>query len=111
MRRGVSLVELLVVLTLVGLLSAAVVLPLRHQLDRMAVRRAVSETWSFYQAARFAALVRGSAVRIHFRPDSFIAAYELANDSVFLQRPGPGQDDVELLGSKLVTSLHANGLG
>ena len=111
MRRGFSLIELILGLALLGILCAVAIPRLGDQLDRLAVRRAVGEAWSFYQAARFSALVRGSAVRLHFRPDSLIAAYELARDSVFLSRPGPGQDRVEMLGSKLVTRLHANGLG
>jgi hypothetical protein len=77
----------------------------------MAVRRAVGEAWSFYQAARFAALVHGSVVRVQFGPEQLTAVYELARDSVFLVRQGPALDGVDLLGSRLVTRLHANGLG
>src|ERR1041384_6438250 len=92
MRRGFSFIELLVVLTLAGLLSVFVLPRLADQLDRLAVRRAVRDASSFYQTARFAALVHSASVRIHFRSDSLVAAYELSRDSVFPSQPGPGQD-------------------
>ena len=108
---GFSLVELVIVLTLVGLLSVVALPRLAGYFDRMAVRSAVNEAWSFYQTARFASLVRSSAVRVQFGPEQMVAAYELDRDSVFLVRPGPALDGVELVGSRLVTRLHANGLG
>lgn len=111
MRQGFSLVELVIVLALAGLLGAVAVPRISSQFDRMAVRRAVDDAWVFYQAARFASLVHRSAVRVQFGREQMVAAYELMADSVFLVRPGPALDGVELIGSRLTTRLHANGLG
>lgn len=111
MRRGFSLLELVLVLTLVGLVTLVAMPRVAGLLDRMAVRSVVGETVSFYQTARFASLVRSAAVRVQFGQEQLVAAYELDRDSVFLVRPGPGQDGVALSGTRLVTRLHANGLG
>lgn len=111
MRQGFTLVETVIVLLVVGIVAAIGGREMAGVFDRMAVKRAVSEAWSFYQTARYAALVHGSAVRVHFGPEQMVAAYEMERDSVFLVRPGPTTDGVELTGSRLVTRLHANGLG
>ena len=111
MRRGFSLLELAIAITLMGFLRALTFPRVAVLLDRMAVRRAAGETWSFYQAARFSAIVHGATVRVQFRPDTLVAVFELSPDSVFLARPGPAADGVELLGTKLVTRLHSDGLG
>ena len=105
------MLELAIVVAIVGLLAALTFPRVAIQLDRLAVRRAAGEAWSFYQTARFTALVHGAPVRIQFRPDTLVAVFELSPDSVFLTRPGPAADGVELLGTKLVTRLHSNALG
>jgi prepilin-type N-terminal cleavage/methylation domain-containing protein len=111
MRRGTTLVELVIVLTLIGLLSALAVPRLAGLLDGLAVRRAVDETVVFYGAARLGAMVRGSRVRIEFTPDSMVAVYETSNDSVFLRRDGPASHGVELGSSRTVIRIHPTGIG
>jgi prepilin-type N-terminal cleavage/methylation domain-containing protein len=111
MARGTTLVELVIVLTIVGLLSALAVPRIGGLLDGLAVRRAVDETMVFSGAARFGAMVRGSRVRIEFTPDSMVAAYESPSDSVFLRRDGPGGHGVELGSSRTVIRILPTGIG
>src|SRR6266849_680249 len=111
MRRGWTLPELLMVLSLVGLLSGFALPSLAGWADRLAVRRAAEETAMFYQTARFAAILRGTRVRIEVRPDSLLATYEAVKDSVFLARPGPKAGGVKLNTSRLVLRIYPTGLG
>ncbi|MBI4499570.1 MAG: prepilin-type N-terminal cleavage/methylation domain-containing protein [Gemmatimonadetes bacterium] len=111
MRRGATLLELVTVLTLIGLLSAMAAPRVGDALDRLAVRKAVGEAAMFYGAARFGAILQGSRVRIEFGPDSMIAVYERANDSLFLRRDGPAKDGVNLRASRRVIRILPNGLG
>src|SRR3979490_3405114 len=111
MRRGTTLLELVMVLTLVGMLGGLAAPHFAGVLDRLAVRRAVSEASMFYGAARFGAILQGSRVRIEFGPDSMIAVYERATDSLFLRRDGPSRDRVQLRASRAVIRILPNGIG
>jgi Tfp pilus assembly protein FimT len=111
MRRGTSVLELVMVLTLIGLLSALVAPRVADLLDGLAVRRAVREAAMFYGAARFGAVLQGSRVRIEFGPDSMIAVYERAQDSLFLRRAGPASDGVQLRASRSVIRILPTGIG
>ena len=111
MRRGFTLIESVMVLTLVGLLLAILGPRLGKQLDRIAVIRSVEEAAVFYGAARFGAIMRGSRVRIEFRPDSLLAYYEAARDSLFLRRDGPEKNRVTMSASRSIIWILPNGLG
>src|SRR2546421_8529757 len=102
MRRGTTLFELVMVLTLIGLLSALAAPHVVDTLDRLAVRKAVGEAAMFYGAARFGAILRGSRVRIEFGADSMIAVYERAKDSLFLRRDGASKDPGRVRGFRAV---------
>jgi Tfp pilus assembly protein FimT len=111
MRRGTSLLEMVMVITLVGLLSSLAVPRMAGWMDRLAVRRASEDVASFYQAARFAALLRGSRVRMELRPDSLNAWFEGRTDSLFRRRAGPAQDGVRLNATRTVVRILPNGIG
>lgn len=106
-----TLVESVMVLTLIGLLTALAFPRFAGWLDWLAVRRSVEEAATFYSAARFGALMRGSRVRIEFRADSLTAYYEAATDSLFLQRPGPAEDAVDFRASRSIIWINPIGLG
>ena len=106
-----TLIETVIVLTLVGLLTLGFAPRLGDWMDRLAVRRAADELAEFYSAARFGALLRGSRVRIELTPDSLRAIYESASDSVFMRQEGPAGSDVSLSTSRLVLRILPTGLG
>src|ERR1051325_10927295 len=106
-----TLVETVMVLTLVGLLTLGFAPRIADWRDRLAVRRAADEEAVFYGAARFGALLRGSRVRIELTPDSLCAIYESTSDSVFMRQDGPARDDVSRSTSRLILRILPNGLG
>ena len=111
MRRGVTLVELVAVLVIVGVMSALAFPRAARWLDWIAVDRATGEVASFYQTARYAAIYRDERVRLELREDSLRAVFEGVTDSVFLRWPGPVRHGVRLTASREVIRIQPNGLG
>jgi prepilin-type N-terminal cleavage/methylation domain-containing protein len=111
MRRGVTLLELMVVLVILGIVSAFAVPRLRGTLDRLAVARAASEVASFYGRARMAAIFRSSTVRIEFRADTLNAILEGLRDEVAIAEPGPARHGVSLDATRDMIRLYPTGFG
>jgi prepilin-type N-terminal cleavage/methylation domain-containing protein len=111
MPRGVTLVEVLVVVALVGVLSVLGVPRVFRVQDRIEVARATSEVASFYHAARYGAIMRARMVRIEFGAETLRAVYEGVTDSTFLLRPGPRRHGVSLAASRPVIRVSPNGIG
>jgi len=111
MRQGVTLLEVLTVMVLVGLVLAISAPRVAKWKDRLAVERATGEIVSFYWQARTSAIFRGTRVRLVFGDDSLQAFFEGVTDSVFLTRSGPSRHGVGLSASRPVIRVYANGLG
>jgi prepilin-type N-terminal cleavage/methylation domain-containing protein len=111
MRRGFSLLELVVVLGVTGTLLAIAVPPVVRWRDGATVRQAAWEVISFYHTARYAAILRATRVRLEFAPDTLTAVYEGATDSTFLGRSGPSRLGVALTVTRPVIEIAPNGLG
>ena len=111
MRRGFSLPELALVLALVGTLLALATPRLWVLQDHWAVDRAVHELITFYQVARFRAVVRSSRVRLEIRQDSLRAVFEGVTDSVAFVWPGPARHGVRLTASRAVITIGPTGIG
>jgi len=79
--------------------------------DRLTVDRATREVASFYQTARYGAIMRAQPVRIEFGAASLRAVYEGVRDSTFLTRPGPARLGVTLDASRPVIRISPNGIG
>jgi prepilin-type N-terminal cleavage/methylation domain-containing protein len=111
MPRGISLIEMVVVLGVSGTLLAIAVPRWSRARDGVAVRQAALELATFYQAARHGAIRRATRVRIELRPDSLVAVYEAATDSTFLAWPGPARRGVTLVATRAVIRVDPAGLG
>jgi prepilin-type N-terminal cleavage/methylation domain-containing protein len=111
MRRGMSLVELTIVLSLIGSALLLTLPTIRGWGDRLAVRRASLEIAGFYQTARWAAVYRSSRVLVEFGPESLQAAYEGTEDSLFLARPGPARHGVSMTVTRPEIRVRPSGLG
>jgi prepilin-type N-terminal cleavage/methylation domain-containing protein len=111
MRRGFSLIEMVVVLGVTGTLLALAVPPLVRWRDGIAVRAASWDVISFYHTARYAAILRGTRVRLELGPDTLRAVYEGLADSTFLVRPGPSRRGVALTVTRPAIAIAPNGLG
>ena len=109
--RGVSLLELLVVLAVVATLLSLAAPRFVRVRDAIATDRAARELALFYSQARYGAILRGTRVRIEFGADSLRAVYESVNDSVFILRPGPLRHGVSLAASRSVIWIYPNGFG
>src|SRR3972149_10636316 len=111
MRRGVTLLELAMLCTTVGALSAMAFPRAARWLAGIAVSRAAGEIASFYQTARFKAIFRSQRVRLEFGQDTLRAVFEGPSDSVFLRWAGPARHGVSLVPTRPVIRAQPNGLG
>ncbi|MDH4043030.1 MAG: prepilin-type N-terminal cleavage/methylation domain-containing protein [Gemmatimonadota bacterium] len=111
MRRGFTLIEALVVLTIAGVLLGLLVPRWALYRDRLAVGRATAEVASFYHTARYAAILRAQRVRIEFAAASLRAVYEGVTDSTFLLRAGPARLGVTFGVSRTTIRIAPNGMG
>jgi prepilin-type N-terminal cleavage/methylation domain-containing protein len=111
MKRGVTLVELVVALVLVGILLGLAFPRAAGWLDWMAVDRAAVEVSAFHHQAQFAAILRSERVRVRLTEDSLTATFEGIRDSTFLTRAGPARHGVRLTASRPEIRFAANGLG
>ncbi|HEX9580035.1 MAG TPA: prepilin-type N-terminal cleavage/methylation domain-containing protein [Gemmatimonadales bacterium] len=111
MRRGVTLVELMVVLAILGSLLGVAFPRVAGWLDGMAVDRAALEIVGFHHEAQFAALLRAERVRLRFTEDSLTATFEGVRDSTFIARAGPGRHGVRLTATREEVRFYPNGLG
>lgn len=101
----------MVVLAVMGIVSAYAVPRLGRWLDRLAVHRATTELVSFYNRARMTAIFRSSTVRLEFTAGSLRAVLEGVSDTVVISEPGPARHGVRLTASRSVIRIYPNGFG
>lgn len=111
MRRGFTLIEMAIVLTVFGIIVGLAMPRISRYADRLAVRRARDEASAFFNRVRIAAVYRAVRVRVEFGHDSLIAAAEGATDTTFWIAPGPSRHGVSLTASRSEVRLYPNGLG
>jgi Tfp pilus assembly protein FimT len=108
---GFSLLDLLIAIAVVSVLTAITVPRFAGVRDRLAAERAARDLVTFYRQARYAAIYRGTMVRMEFGAGALRAVYEGVTDSVFLERPGPAHRGVTLQASRSVIRIYPNGFG
>ncbi len=110
-RSGFSLIELVCTLTIVGLVLLMTVPRFGEWRDNLAAERAAVQVSTFYRAARYAALLRATAVQIDLTSDTLRATYLGLRDSVFALVEGPAAYGVTLSVSRSTIRLHPSGWG
>ena len=109
--RGVTLIELVIALVLVGFLCAILAPVAWRWSDRWSVGRAATEVSAFYHLARQSAILHGSFLRVEFGSDSLRAVLDDPPDSVVLALAGPGRHGVTLTATRPVIGIEATGFG
>ena len=89
MRRGVTLVEVAVVLSIAGLLLGVSMAPLRRLRDASAVRSATAAVSGALALARSAAIARGAHVEAIIHPQSGRVTVVAGADTLSDERVGP----------------------
>jgi prepilin-type N-terminal cleavage/methylation domain-containing protein len=112
MRRGFSLPELALVVSVAGLLLVIGLPRLRGALDRIAVSRAAGELTTTLAVARHLAISYGMRTRVTIRPDS-LAVDSLGRDgwAPWGAFPGPATHGVSLTVSNRVVQYNGIGIG
>jgi len=109
-RGGVTLVELCLVLTLVGILASIASRQVTRYLDRAATRTAVAEAATVVLRARDEALAQRTPVSVRF--DTVSAALELSARGIVLSRAALGHaHGVTLSTTRDTLSYDVRGLG
>ena len=115
MRRGVSLVELLFVLAVVGILAGVVVPGSAHLADRLIVEQEVARLLSAHRSAWHAAAGRHRIAMLRITPDTLaIRTVRSAGDPDTVLAwigPGPRAAGVTLASAPHTTTFGPDGIG
>jgi prepilin-type N-terminal cleavage/methylation domain-containing protein len=99
MRRGVTLLELAVVLALAGIIAGIALPAARRFKDAIAVDRAAHTIVAGHRVARFSAIMRGRRTLLTVRAESLVVHALMGTDTLTLwTHPGPSADGVALAG-------------
>ena len=111
MRRGVTLLELLVVLALAGILAGFALPAARRLGDAIAADRAAQAIVAAHRIARFTAIMRSRRTLLDVRADSLTVRAIQGMDTVSLwARPGPEGHSVTLSGPSRPLAFAPTGL-
>jgi prepilin-type N-terminal cleavage/methylation domain-containing protein len=111
MQRGVTLVELVIAILILGVLASMAVPRLAAWSDRLAVLRAVEQVAGFHRRARLRAVLNSTRVGVAFSAESLTAVALGPPDSTILSEAGPARLGVSLTASRSSIRLYPNGLG
>ena len=97
MRRGVTLLELVLVLVIVGLVAGNAVPRIQRVADSLAVHRAALEIVSAHRRARMSAILQNRLLELTIRPDT-LAIRAAGDTGVLWHAAGPDAESVTLTG-------------
>lgn len=99
MNRGVSLLEVIIVLAVLATLAGVLAPKLQRERDRAAVSRAVAEFQARHSAARMRAVALGRVTLFRLSPGAMSLRVLAGGDTVARREwPGPGSHGVSLTG-------------
>ncbi len=110
LRRGITLVEQTVIISLLGILAALAVQSIGRQLDRIAVRSAAREARDVFATAREFAVARGVRTAVQIDPLSAELSAHASGDTL-LRRPLGTLHNVTLSTSRDSMAYSPSGLG
>jgi prepilin-type N-terminal cleavage/methylation domain-containing protein len=97
MRRGVTLLELVLVLAILGLVAGIAIPPFQRVADSLAVHNAALEIVSAHRRARFSAILKNQMVELTIRADSLAIRIPGIPGDLW-HAAGPDADGVSLTG-------------
>ena len=110
MRRGMTAIEMIVVLSVIGVMLGIIAPTVGRLRDGIAVRNATAEALSAFATARRSAIVRGAPVGIGVdRPPGFVTV--TANGEILLQRDLEGTYGITLTSTRDSTAYSPLGHG
>jgi Tfp pilus assembly protein FimT len=99
MRRGITLLELALVVALAGIIAGVALPAARRFTHSIAVNRAAHAIVAGHRVARFSAIMRGRRSLLTVRAESLVVRVVTGADTLTLwTRPGPTADGVALEG-------------
>lgn len=99
MRRGFTLIELALAISVVGLVTAIAIPPLMSRLDAVTTDTAARRLVSAHFRARMEAILRNRIVLLLVRSDSVvISAVQSGDTAVVWREAGPAAEGVQLAG-------------
>jgi Tfp pilus assembly protein FimT len=112
MNRGISLVEVMIVVVLAGMVGGFGLRPVLALRDRIKVQASVNDVSAFYRRMRFMALFSGLPVRLEIRGDSAVGYLVAAGgDSVAAVSNSARRRGVRMKATRGTLMLSGSGIG
>ena len=111
MRRGITLVELVVVLALVAVFAGLAFPAAWRAYDAIVAERAAQAVVAAHRVARFSAIMRNRRTLLNVAPESLmVRAIEGADTITLWRRQGPAADGLSLVGTARALAFAPTGI-